>query len=204
MAGDKDDGTVASSNGGGGRKDDKAPNFSLQFVNISMNAASQEERQRNQRVVRSAAMKSFRQKQKSQRLQEKAGSSRGNDSVSSEDKETSAPSSDIDQRKKHPQASSPVPSEVSSSEGFSSEGHLQTRNTSPALVSFDIDSGIEEALQVETLSDQIQPRSLRENQSIARLGGGRRDPFQIYPPHIAGSHVSELIDHCEFLNATGH
>jgi hypothetical protein len=60
---------MASNNGGEGSI---PPRSSLQFVN--MTPATQSEKQRNQKVVRSAAMKTFRRNQKLQRMKENESS----------------------------------------------------------------------------------------------------------------------------------
>jgi hypothetical protein len=187
-----DDEDIAGSSGGD-RQRNHIPTFNLQFVNISMNATSQEEKQRNQRVVRSAAMKSFRRKQKSQRIQEKAGSP--SNRMSHAEKPLSNSKKD---RPPDTFRTSPGPSESSSSsEDLAPEAPWPTSN-SPILSGFDIDLGIEEALQVGTLSAQSsQGPSAVTTPGINRLGAGRIDPFRIYPVDVTGSNVNELIDHCK-------
>ncbi|RFU31449.1 hypothetical protein B7463_g4899, partial [Scytalidium lignicola] len=63
-------GTSAGTGAGGERRASARPSVPTPFSNlefVDMNAATQAERQRNKRVIRSTAMRSFRQKQKQQR-----------------------------------------------------------------------------------------------------------------------------------------
>ncbi|KAH8812298.1 hypothetical protein F5884DRAFT_307200 [Xylogone sp. PMI_703] len=69
-SGDGDQSNAGAGAGAGERRPGARPQAPVNFSNlefVDMNATSQAERQRNKRVIRSTAMRSFRQKQKQQR-----------------------------------------------------------------------------------------------------------------------------------------
>ena len=166
----------------------------LQFV--SMNPSSQLEKQRNKKVIRSMAMKSFRRKQTSQKAQEKTGivrelrknipilCPRPNDNVVA-DAAIGEPSPWMNNLED-------LPSDAS----WSFHPSLSSRAA----------SNIDESDSVSILNESTpEPRFLRDfstpvmsiiGSPITPLGAGRVDPFRIYP--VGGkSNIPELFDHCE-------
>lgn len=185
--------------------------FCLEFV--SMNASSQAEKQQNQWVVRSTAMKNFRRRQQSQRTHAKEASRTNserrphrppkrikekeirNKEVGTEHKEQH---NDVEEGSSQDlqDASSQAVDDWSfetSSHGSWLENQAASSNHNEGL--WDSDS---EVLQVE--SSPSHPTSngfFALNSPLNILGGGRVDPFRIYPADYVAPHVHELIDHCE-------
>jgi hypothetical protein len=163
--------------------------FNVEFVN--MNVTSQADRQRNQKVIRSTAMKSFRRKQQLQRLQEKEGSRQdviiGNKEAHSKSKtgfhsdaRNASPGSNSGWSSVAtvPDVSWLVSVLPSSNSGDSGYPPGESSQTGPFI-----------SRSLRTLPIASNPTSL--------LGAGRIDPFRIQPVDT-GSHIHELIDHCEF------
>jgi hypothetical protein len=162
--------------------------FNLEFVN--MNAGSETERQRNQQIIRSTAMKNFHHKQQLQRIQEKGGSLKN---VAKKKKEAHSKS------KKTSRLNDPDDATEMSSGSSSEETVLDLSSLVSTLSASSSDSSFGPGessrhkdfnrLNSWALSAASSPTSL--------LGAGRIDPFRIQPVDM-GSHMPELIDHCEF------
>jgi hypothetical protein len=170
-------------------KGDSTPVFNLEFVN--MNAGSETERQRNQQIIRSTAMKNFHRKQQLQRRQEKGGSLKDvavkNKKAHSKSKKISHLNAEDDPS----ETSSGSQSEETVLDLSSLVSTLSSSNSSDRSFGPGESSrhGNSNSLNSWALSAASSPTSL--------LGAGRIDPFRIQPVDI-GSHMPELIDHCEF------
>ncbi|KUJ19512.1 uncharacterized protein LY89DRAFT_780437 [Mollisia scopiformis] len=181
-----------------GRKGRKK--FNLEFVN--MNAASAAERERNQKVVRSTAMKSFRRRQKSQR-EEGESSGKGKKKLDTTNAIVSEPSaivkSELPVSRDPPASSVPTvrPSQVTYSD-------ISWFVGSPSSSSSDSSSGEEGSSEVKPIQ-MVQTAPLTQgNLQVSSaytsprswLGAGRVDPFRVYPVDVNNtSHAPELLDH---------
>ena len=183
--------------------------FCLEFV--SMNASSKAEKQQNRWVVRSTAMKNFRRRQLSQRTHTKEAS-RTNSEVrphrspkwSKEkkirNKEVGAghneQHSDIKEESDQDLQEEPYP--VVDEWIFETTSHGSWFERQAASGSHNEGLRDSEALYVEsTPSYQILNGFFALPSPLNFLGGGRVDPFRRYPGEHVGTHVHELIDHCE-------
>jgi hypothetical protein len=171
-----------------------------------MNVSSQAEKQRNQRVIRSTAMKNFRHRQQSQRIYTKEvwrmTSKIGPQHPPQRTKRRHT-SNDGDgkvhegQRKKIEDKCSQDPRSASSqamddwiSQSSLSEPWYESQATS---TEYGESLWSSEVSQVEiTWNDFFTTGS-----PMTLLGGGRVDPFRVYPVGYVAPHVHELIDHCE-------
>lgn len=186
-----DDGTKKEGIGG------KSPAVSLQFIN--MNAATAAERQRNQKVVRSTAMKSFRRRQKTQRQEE------GGESREKEKKGSSLP-------KSRPSKSANGGASIAQSASAAAThktlplipySEASWLVESPSSSSSDSSAGEEGSIvgvEIQTIrSEHMRVSDLRTSTTTSPrtlLGAGRVDPFQTYPVYVQHtSHAPELIDH---------
>jgi hypothetical protein len=185
------------------------PLFCLEFV--SMNASSQAEKQQNQKVIRSTAMKNFRRLQQMERTRAKEASktnselrphqlpkltkekeknnkedSRGHKEQRNDIKEES----NQDLQDESSQAADDWIFETSSHASWL-EGQAASGNHKGGLWN-------SEAMQADgSLSRATLNSLLTLNSPLNILGGGRVDPFRTYPAGYGGPHVHELIDHCE-------
>lgn len=167
---------------------------SLQFVNISANGTSEEERHRHQRMVRSAAMKSFRREQKSKQDGKKGKSGSRSSTATPSDTDPSKASIRRVTFPDIPPVSSAEQTESSSpSDGVVSERSWPT-GVSPVFGELDINSvDLSMHPHTEQSTALVVPQS---SPTFSYLGAGRGDPFQLYTEN-AGSHAGELIDHCK-------
>jgi len=180
---------------------------------VSMNAASQTEKQMNQRIVRSVAMRSYRQKQQFQRtkdeelkkrnrsriVQPRMESIESNHSPNSQEpfqtlESDNAASSDVDLSGVSSLVSTSPSREVSNTD-FGFEPTLESGLTPRSYTNFD--SAFGQISHSNALSDLRLRASPLVISPITPLGAGRIDPFQTFSSKI-GSHVQELIDHCKF------
>jgi len=157
--------------------------FCLEFVN--MNVSSQAEKQRNQKVIRSTAMKNFRHRQQSQRIKGRHTSKDGDGTVHEGQRKKIEDECSQDPRNASSQAmddwisQSPLSKPWHESQAISTEYGDSPRSS--------------EVSQIEvTLNDFSAVGS-----PMTLLGGGRVDPFRVYPVDYVAPHVHELIDHCE-------
>lgn len=170
-----------------------APSEDLHFVNFSTSTESREERQRKQKLVRSAAMRNFRKQQKVERT--KAQAMGPTDAISSGNRSSSL--FKLAKRPSDLHESTPVLN-------VPSDGNIST-------TSFQ-DSVSPTPDQTETLCNisksQISRRSNGQTSKplyrkelisprIDRLGSGNLDPFDLYPVDIGGPKVNELLGHCK-------
>jgi hypothetical protein len=167
----------------GGRQD-SLPKFDLEFVNV--NAISQAEKERNQRLIRSTAMKSFRRRQLSERSLKGEGSR----------KDSAKAKSRGSKSKKDPQSNEKVVSPVSCSD-LSSESPFSEVS---CLLGGSNDHKVDYFMLVNSNGSKcLRIRSSRApsvfGNPLTPLGAGRVDPFRKLPADT-GSHVSELIDYC--------
>jgi hypothetical protein len=188
-----DDEALASGNSDGGQGT-SPPLFKLEFVNV--NVASEEEKRRNQKVIRSTAMRSFRRKQSQQKLKEKDGRSKV---VINNDKSlisTSVRGLSLDAQDLSPQS----PQSPQSTSDISEATFLEVSrllNGSRFSINCNELSGLEWPSPTGTLScPSSRTMSIASSPSTI-LGAGRIDPFRIQPVDVA-SNMDELIDHCEF------
>jgi len=159
----------------------------LQFV--SMNPSSQLEKQRNKKVIRSMAMKSFRRKQISQRAQEKNGMvrelcPRPNDNTFL-DAAIIEPSPEMNNLE-----------DLASDASWSINPSLSPRASSNISESDSI-SNLNEYILERWFAGRLSSPALSIISSPRTpLGAGRVDPFRIYP--VGGkSNIPELFDHCK-------
>jgi hypothetical protein len=185
-----DDEALANGNSDGAQETSR-PLFKLEFVNV--NVASEEEKRRNQKVIRSTAMRSFRRKQSQQKLKEKDGRSKvviNNNksliSTSIRDLSLDAP----DQSLQSPQSTSDI-----SEATFLEVSRLL--NGSPFSINCNELSGLEWPSPTGTLSRPSSRAMSIASSPSTLLGAGRIDPFRIQPVDVS-SNMNELIDHCEF------
>lgn len=150
---------------------DETPIHNLEFV--SMNVASETEKERNRQVIRSTAMKSFHRKQLLQRSLEDRTVDRGSHSRA---KRVSRSKDVILSRGSSCYGSFDRSSPEGSSPGGSSPDEAGPDGSSP--------------------EGSISTQSLSANSPASLLGAGRVDPFRIQPVDI-GSRVDELLDHCK-------
>lgn len=183
-------------------KSTPSPTPNLQFVNIIASGVSEGEKKRQKRVVRSAAMKSFRREQKSQQVQKK-------EKGKAEPK--SAPASlpgatqhnVIQQHGYFPEVSlvagSGEQTDISSqSDGYMSE-HSWFTAGSPALGDLNIEDVNSNSNHVD-LWTIMPPESPFINQTgyVDYLGAGSGDPFDT-SIRDAGPQAEALLDHCKFV-----
>lgn len=180
---DKDDGKVVERR------------LNLAFVNMT-NVASQAEKERNRKIVRSTAMKSFRRKQNSERHGEEMGKGKRKDKITAVGRGTS---SSID--------ASLLPSRGLLLPGRFGARVRQSDGSSPSSSSSDSNTGeeirgIETAQNDPSIDQDLQVAAARSSPRTM-LGAGGVDPFSDYPVDMNNtSHVPELIDHCESSTQT--
>jgi hypothetical protein len=174
-----------------GGKASGRPAFNLEFVN--MNLVSKAEKQRNQKLIRSTAMRSYRQKQQLQRTKEEEAKSR----TIARGLQPRSESKTDDHSDAHNQL-------LGSTNACSSdEVHLSDFSwlLSPSSSSdhSDSDSGIGESPRSDTLSS-VRPRDFFPDISpVTPLGAGRIDPFRISSVDTS-LYIHELIDHCKSVS----
>jgi hypothetical protein len=183
--------------------------FCLEFV--SMNASSQAEKQQNQKVIRSTAMKNFRRRQQTQRTRAKEAS-RTNSEVRphqlpkrTKEKEKSNKEDSRghkEQRNDIKEESNQDLQDESSQAAddwiFETSSHASWLESQAASGNHKEGLWDSETVQVDdSLSRVTADGLLTLNSPLNILGGGRIDPFRAYPAGYGGPHVHELIDHCE-------
>lgn len=173
--------SIANNNG---TKQAKPPKFDLEFVNVG--AISQAEKERNQRLIRSTAMKSFRRRQLSERSTESEGNSKD-----ARKAKTHHPKSKKGSKADH-QAISSISYTDLSSESFSEASWLLGGSNGRKVDYF----AFVESNRSRSLSSQSSRAPSVVTSPCTPLGAGRVDPFRILPVD-PGSPINELIDHCE-------
>jgi hypothetical protein len=193
--------TVSDSNGA---EVEARTAFCLEFVN--MNVSTQAEKHRNQKVIRSTAMKNFRRRQQSQRIHAKEicrvaseigpqhlpqriksrhTSNDGDGTVHEGQRKMIDDECSQDPRNASSQAMDDWISQIPLSEPWHDSQATSTEYGDVPRSS--------EVSQIEvTLNDFSAIGS-----PMTLLGGGRIDPFRVYPVGYVAPHVHELIDHCE-------
>lgn len=168
---------MASHDGGDGSI---PPPSGLQFVN--MTPTSQAERQRNRKVIRSAAMKTFRRNQKLEREGKPQAVLRSKSEA--EDQELSY------------RLRLSSENEVGSSEArwpgsqtLSSKLVAGTSGNSAVAIPA---SNVNWASWSQTA---LRTPAIAASSPIEKLGAGRLDPFRTYPVDISGPHINEIMDH---------
>jgi hypothetical protein len=197
----------ATLDGKGGAEEGR-PAF-IEFV--SMNASSHADKRRNQKVIRSTAMKNFRRRQQSQRTQTSEASGQNSETRPhhlprrTKEKDESNEEDSTEHKEQHSnineefhQDLQEVPSQAVddwATETTSIASWLESRSVSDNHSEGPWDN---EALQVERSPSHPTSNDLFASSSpLDVLGGGRIDPFRIYPAAYVGPHVHELIDHCK-------
>lgn len=170
----------------------------LEFVD--MNAASAAERKRNQKVIRSTAMKSFRRRQKSQRQEagiEKIEQKERSLEVETERKPCSSnikkpvSGNSLAPAAGQPQInlsdiSLPVQLRWSSTSDGSGGGEGSPQDESGGV-------------QIKVLKEQDVEIASALNEPRSQLGAGRIDPFCRLPIDVNSlPHAPRLLDHCKF------
>ncbi|KAK0099539.1 hypothetical protein ONS95_000264 [Cadophora gregata] len=177
-----------------GSRNSSTGGMDLQFV--SMNASSPLEKQRNKKIIRSTAMRSFRRKKTPPKVQEKPTlvrevSQDGAVLISSQSSLNY--NSRLDRTIENPYISTngtEFPSNTSWSYPTSDSSRPCSNNGESNSVSVsDEENGLE-----RRLPDHSPTPSSITGSPISPLGAGRVDPFRIYP--VGGkSNIPELFDH---------
>lgn len=171
-----------------------APSVALEFVNVG--AISKAEKVRNQKLIRSTAMKSFRRRQQSERSLKGAGSSKEAANTKSL-RPMSANRSMSDEYVHSPPVlttdfSCDVPFHQLSETSRLVSGSPQDRKNDHR--------GLVDSNRSESSSSQSSRSSSILDSPITLLGAGRIDPFQSLPVQ-SSPQINELIDHCENPNS---
>jgi hypothetical protein len=185
--------------------------FCLEFVN--MNASSRAEKQRNRKVIRSTAMKNFRRRQQSQRTQVK-DASRTNSEIRrshlaqrTKEKKISNKEDGEEHKEQVIYIKEEFDQDLQDASSLAVDGWMfETTSNRWWLESRTVSSSKHneglwdsEALQMESSPSHLTSKDFFTlNSPLTVLGGGRIDPFRIYPEEYVDPHVHELIDHCEF------
>jgi hypothetical protein len=174
-----------------GGKASGRPAVNLEFVN--MNVVSKAEKQRNQKLIRSIAMRSYRQKQQLQRTKEEEAKSwtmaRG-----------IRPRSES-KRDGHPDAHNQLlgsPNAWPSDEIDLSDFSWLMSSSSSSDHS-DSDSGIGESPRSDASSSVRSRDFFPDISPVTPLGAGRIDPFRISSVDTS-LYIHELIDHCKSVS----
>lgn len=170
---------------GDGVEEDITPKFTLEFVNVG--AVSQAEKERNQRLIRSTAMRSFRRRQQSERSRKGEGSSK--DSAKATCRPKSRKSSQSDEKSVSPTPSTDLSSETTFSEVSWLMGVTSNDQKADYFTFADLSRN-------KSSSSQSSSAPSIVDSPVTPLGAGRVDPFRMLPVE-ASSHINELIDHCE-------
>ena len=175
-----------------------AATLPLAFVNVG--AISEAEKVRNQKLIRSTAMKSFRRRQQSER------SLKGEGSSSSSSKDSAAnPKSPRPKLKKQTKSDECTVSPTSTPDLSSDVPFQQSREASWLVIGSPNNREndrrrLSDSDRSETLSNQSARSSPVLDSPLTILGGGRIDPFQLLPIK-SSSQINELIDYCENANS---
>jgi hypothetical protein len=179
------------------RAEEDQSSFCLEFVN--MNTSSLADKRRNQMLIRSTAMKNFRRRQQSQRTQAKAAkaASKIEDKEMNDKEDITGHNGQCEETRsewnQYPQhLPSPAVDDWIPQTAFTEPWpKSQTSSSKHDDGTWDI-----EISQVESISSSNDFFAL--SSPLTLLGGGRIDPFRVYPAGYEGPHVNELIDYCEF------
>jgi hypothetical protein len=175
----------------GGGKASGRPAFNLEFVN--MNVVSKAEKQRNQKLIRSTAMRSYRQKQQLQRTKEEEAKSR-----------TTArgiqPRS-VSKKDDHSDAHNPLLGSTNAwpSHEIDLSDFSWLMSPSSSSDHSGSDSGTGESPRSDALSSVRLRDFFPDISPVTPLGAGRIDPFRISSVDTS-LYIHELIDHCKFVS----
>jgi hypothetical protein len=179
------------------RAEEDRSSFCLEFVN--MNTSSLAEKRRNQMLIRSTAMKNFRRRQQSQRTQAKAAKTASRikyKEISDKEDGTGHNGQREEPRNEWNQYPEDLPSPavddwISQTAFTEPWPESQTSSSNHSDGTWDME--ISQVESIPTSNDFLALGS-----PLTLLGGGRIDPFRVYPTGYVGPHVNELIDYCEF------
>lgn len=182
------------------------PSFNLEFVN--MRPTSQAEKQMNEKVIRSKAMRSYRQKKQMQRTKDEEARTRNRERAVQPRSCPNNNHSGTDLQR--PETSPSWTSEVDFSDsswlvrashprnlrGIDSGFEASPRSASPFSNNSDLDPiALGELPQSNALTDLNSGDFTPTISPITPLGAGRIDPFRMSSSDT-GLNMHELIDHC--------
>lgn len=174
--------------------EDSPSTFTLEFVN--MGAISQAERERNQKVVRSTAMRAFRRRQQSERLLKGDEKSKGPAIRPKTHRSRSKKDSQSDEKESDSLVSN---TDLSSEVSFSEVKWLVGGSSKEVERTADYLAFVERKRRAGSSSSDSSRASTVVESPLSPLGAGRVDPFGILPGSSSSdSRINELIDHCEF------
>jgi hypothetical protein len=186
------------------------PPINLEFVD--MNDTSKEAKEMNQKVIRSKAMRSYRQKKQFQRTKEEEAKTRNraravqprseskNDNHSKAQSQTpetinastcEADFSDFSWLMSKPRSNNP--------NDVDSGREASMRRASPSSNHSDAASAFDESPQSNVLYDWRTRNFTQFISPVTLLGAGRIDPFRMSSSDM-GPHIHELIDHCKSVS----
>jgi hypothetical protein len=175
-----------------GVNEDSPQAITLEFVNVG--AVSQAEKERNQKVIRSTAMRAFRRRQQSERLLKDDGKSKCIASRPKIHHSRTNKDSQSDGQQTSPISNTDLSPDISFSEPtFSEVSWLMSGPSNDRKADY---FAFVESNRSGSLSSQSSQAPVVVDSPITLLGAGRVDPFRILPVDT-GSHINELIDHCE-------
>lgn len=194
--------------GGGGEESRSV--FCLEFVN--MNASSQVEKQRNQKLIRSTAMKNFRRRQQSQQRQAKEAS-RTNSEIRPnhlrqriKEKKISNREDEEDHKEQHSDIKEEFDPDLQDASTKAVDDWIFDTTSkgswveSQTAASGNHNEGLWDSKARQFESSRSHPTwndFFLLNNPLNVLGGGRVDPFRKYPVGYVGPYVHEVIDHCK-------
>jgi hypothetical protein len=181
------------------RAEEDRSSFCLEFVN--MNTSSLAEKRRNKMVIRSTAMKHFRRQQQSQRAQVKAAkeASRIKDKEISDKVNVTCHNGQQEEARNEWNQYPQDVSLLAVDDRIFQIAFTELRPESQTSSSNHNDN--DGTCDVEVFQIERNPTSndfFALGSPLTLLGGGRIDPFRVYPTEYVGPHVHELIDYCEF------
>lgn len=201
-------GSRAHSVDGDSGQEESRPSLALTLQFVSMNVSCKAEKERNQKVIRSTAMKNFRRRQQSQRIHGKEVSKTSGETGQSPRRVREASTSDNTSVKNLKQLPSKVKKER---DIIPDEEPSQAVESSAPLSAFPKPWPEGQEISCSNVyygplpnevdyidcsqSDLSSNDSFSLGSPVTLLGGGRIDPFRVYP--YSSPHVHELIDHCE-------
>jgi len=163
----------------------------FEFVNVT--PASEAERERNQRVVRSAAMKTFRRQQQIEKQQ-----TEGRKKGEKKKRPQIAPAhvKELSFRNVDPGARNAYPADIN----FYSMQH-NARSPSRSTSSGSSDNGLEDwgfnDVRQSVPSASVHTQDFLLKSPPSPLSDGHVDPFKVYSVDLTGPRVKEIIHHCK-------
>jgi hypothetical protein len=171
-----------------GVNEDMPPRVSLEFVNVG--AVSKAEKERNQKLIRSTAMRAFRRRQQSEKLLNNDGKCKFTANKPKSPRH-SRPKKDSQSDE---QVISPANTDLSSEVSFSEVAWLVGGSSNDRKADY---LAFVEGNRRSSSSSESSRASTVVGSPTSPLGAGRVDPFRALPVE-SGSHINELIDHCKF------